>query len=274
MSKEHLTPTGWKPCGATVRPCKYPESREISPASSIVPAFIAAAVQEVEAGKPNAIRNFFNTLFGKAEKQKSAPLAQAPSAAELAQKPAPKLPVTTEPTVPPLAPAKPLEAPVSGVEMGVNGQWEVKCKRSGSSEVLTHRFGDLITDQATAERLHQADMLKDYQLGECGVVASELWNRNQHVEGYYVFRAEEDDEHMDGYGLHDFVRLHDGTYVDSLGLWSEEALLSSWREVEPEGRIVNMEDSAPAKKNPKVRIYNPELFNVLEGLIAQHVATK
>lgn len=195
-------------------------------------------------------------------------------AVELVQKPAPKLPVTTEPTVPPLTPVKPAQTPVRGVEMGVNGQREVECQGFGSKEVLVHRFGDLITDQTTAERLHKADPLKEYQLGECGVIASQLWNRNEHVEGYYAFRPEQDDEHMEGYGLHDFVRLHDGTYVDSLGLWSEEALLSSWREVEPEGRIISLDDDAPLEKDPKVRIYNHELFNVLEELITKHVAGK
>lgn len=276
MSKEHLTPAGWKPCAATVRPCKYPESREMGSASD-ASAFIADAVQEVQAGKPHAIRNFFNTLFGKAKEQpKLVPpvIEEKESSHALPQKSSPKLTVTAAPTVPSVSPAKPSQTPVGAVEMGVSGQWEVECGKSRSTEVLVHRFGDLITDQSVAERLHKADPLKDYQLGECGVIASELWNRNEHVEGYYAFRTEEDDEHMEGYGLHDFVRLHDGTYVDSMGLWSEEALLSTWREVETEGRIISLEDDAPVKKDRNVRIYNRELFTVLEELISAHMADK
>ena len=79
---------------------------------------------------------------------------------------------------------------------------------------------------------------------------------------------------MEGYGLHDFVRLHDGTYVDSLGLWSEKALLASWRKHDPKGRIVSVEDEASVEKDKNVCISNPELFGVLERLIAQHVNSR
>jgi hypothetical protein len=246
MKQEHLTPDGWKPCTATTKDCKY-EERRIANAS----AFIDSAVEDVKAGKPNAIKGFFNTLFGSPKKSSS-----------------PSIPSVT--SVAPIAPSPVLTLPanVNKVVQGQNGQYEVTCKDPWEDRMLVHKFGDLITDKTLAERLHKADPRKEYQLGECGVIAGELWNRSEHVKEYYILKTDTEPQ----FGTHHFVQLKDGTYADSLGIWTEEAFLSYWRDVDPSVEISTFDvEDEPESRNPNFPISNPELFNVVNELIEQHM---
>lgn len=243
MEKEHLTPDGWKPCTASIQDCKYTESR-IADSS----AFIDSAVEDVQAGKPNAIRNFFNTLFG----AKTIP-AQKFSEATVVSKPVPDEPV------------------LGKVVQGEDGQYQVTCYDPWQKANLTHKFGDLIKDKMTAERLHKADPKKDYQLGECGVIAGELWNRSEHVKEYYILRTDTEPE----YGTHHFVQLNDGTIADSMGLWTEGAFLDYWKEVDPTVEIATFDvEEEPESRNPNFTVSNLELFNTVNGLIEDHMKGK
>jgi hypothetical protein len=245
MKQEHLTPDGWKPCTASTKECKY-EERRIADA----PAFIDSAVEAVEAGKPNAIKGFFNALFGTTKSS------------------TPTTPKTdTNPASEPAA-----ETPLlDKVVQGEDGRFEVACYDVWDKRVIVHKFGDLITDKAIAERLHNVDVKKEYQLGECGVLAGELWNHSEHVEEYYMFKTASDPI----FGTHHFVQLKDGTYADSLGIWTEDAFLSYWKNVDPSVEISTFDkDNEPESLDPNFPISNPELFNVINELIKNHMEGK
>jgi hypothetical protein len=240
MRQEHLTPDGWKPCTATTKECKY-EKRRIADAST----FIDSAVEAVQAGKPNAVRSFFNSLFGSAK-----------NTVEVAA-----------PVITPAAVTKPLE--LNKVVKGEDGQYQVLCTGTWDKEPLIHKFGDLIKDKATAERLHNADPKKDYQLGECGVIAGELWNRNENVREYYIMKTDSDPI----FGTHHFVQLKDGTYADSLGIWTEGAFLAHWKALDPSCEIATFDvEEEPESRNPNFTISNLELFNTVNELIEKHMS--
>lgn len=246
MSKEHKTPSGWKPCNASVRACKY-ETREVGGTAVLPPPTIVEdAVKEVEARKPNAVKRFFDSLF--TPKRKTQP------------KPEPKI----------ITPLQPVQR--DKVVQGEDGRWQVTTLSPGWSTAFVHKFGDLITDKSIAERLHKADPKQLYQLGDCGVLAGELWNLNDNVEEYYIMQTDDDPD----WGTHHFVKLHDGTYADSLGLWSEDAFLSYWKAVDPTARITTFEaEPAPVEeRNPKFKVSNSELFSAVNDLINQHIAGK
>lgn len=194
------------------------------------------------------VKNLFASVFTRRSKHESKP--------ELSK---------VEETVEPVEPVEPqvldtvLESKDGGFEVAVND------RQLGP---LTHKFGDLITDQETAERLHKADPKKDYQLGECGVIAAELWNRNENVKDYYILKTDADPD----FGIHHFVQLKDGTIVDSQGLWTEQDFLKVWKEVDSTSFISTFDlEPEPEKRNPKMKLSRPELFNILNDLIDKHV---
>lgn len=133
--------------------------------------------------------------------------------------------------------------------------------------VIEHKFGDLTTDPEIVERLHQADPKKDYQLGECGVLAGELWNLSKHVDDYYIIKTDSDPV----IGTHHFVRLKNGTIVDSQGLWTEKEFINYWKSIDLTSRISTFDlDDDTVSKNPDFPVSNPVLLNLLKDLIDQH----
>lgn len=252
MRQEHLTPDGWKPCNVTTRKCMYETRTSVDDA----PAFIQTAVEEVQAGKPNAIKNFFNNLFGSNRKNDSKGLGE-PSLHPVKLAPTP-VPVPTHPEL-------------GKIMQTGNGQYQVACKDAWQNSILTHKFGDLIKKKVTAERLHNADPRKDYQLGECGVIAGELWNRSEHVKNYFIMKTKSEPD----FGTHHFVQLNDGTYADSLGIWTEDAFLSYWKAVDPSCEIANFDvEEEPEFRNPNFTVSNLELFNTVNELIDDHMNGK
>lgn len=250
MKQEHLTPYGWKPCTAEKNGCKYDESRIVDAS-----AFIDSAVEDVKAGKPNAIRSFFDTLFGPTKKNSS---NVVPDPFES----------TSPPTVRAISPETPA---VNEVIQGEDERFEVTCYDPWQKAFLTHKFGDLIKDKSTAEKLHHADPRKDYQLGECGVIAGELWNRNEHVKEYFIMKTDSEPD----FGTHHFVQLKDGTYADSLGIWTEDAFLSYWKDVDPTVKISTFDvEEEPEFRNPNFTVSNLELFNTVNELIENHMSGK
>lgn len=243
MKREHLTPDGWKPCTATTKGCKFAAVR-IADSST----FIDSAVEEFQSGKQNAIQNFFTILFGSAKTNSTRTDSKI------------KPQVTPEPTI---------DTPIlNEVVQGDDGQYQVACKDVWQNRILIHKFGDLIKNKEAAKRLHKADLRKDYQLGECGVIAGELWNCNKHVAEYYMLKTASDPQ----FGTHHFVQLNDGTYADSLGIWTEEAFLSHWKTIDPTVEIATFdEENEPESRNPNITISNPELFNTVNELIEKHM---
>lgn len=247
MRKEHLTPDGWKPCNASSKKCMY-ETRTISDEAS---AFIDSAVKDVQTGKPNAIRNFFVNLPGQVKKSNSKLESIK------------KAPVEIEPTYlnEVIQEGDEDDEGLNKVFQGEDGQYEVVCLNiKDNDRPRTHRFGDLIKDKAIAERLHQNDPHKNYQLGLCDHLAEELWTYNKHVEEYCVFNDESQS------GRHHFVKLKDGTYADSLGIWTEEAFFSKWENNRP------TLDGTKVRKNPFLALSTPELFITVNQLIDKHMA--
>lgn len=127
------------------------------------------------------------------------------------------------------------------VIQGENGQYQIICRSVRDFDLpVIHKFGDFIKDKATAESLHDADPKKEYQLRSCAVLAKELRN-NEHAVGYYIFKTEK----FPVIGTHHFVKLKDGTYADSLGIWTEEALLSKWKEKDPTTELSQCDPNSP-----------------------------
>lgn len=237
MNQEHLTPDGWKPCTASTKECKY-EERRIADVS----AFIDSSVEAVQAGKPNAIKNFFGSIKTSTPKSESA------------------LKTLVIPKSPPI---------LDKVVQGEDGQYQVVClDRWDNDRPRTHRFGNLIKDKAIAERLHQADPHKNYQLGWCDRLAAELWTYNKHVAEYYIFNTESDS------GIHHFVQLKNGTYADSLGIWTEEPFFSKWKEDRPTLELSTFDKDHTKSRNPFLAISNGELFSTVNELINKHMAGK
>lgn len=258
MSREHLTPDGWKPCTASVKDCKYDSQRVVDGAG-----FIDAAVLDVESGKPNAVRSFFNALFG------GKAVAGSVASVSASNPPVPASPTLELPVVPVTA-STASESVLDVVSLGADGRFQVSCETFQGREniVYVHKFGDFVKDEVNAVRLHEADVSKNYQLGECGVLAGELWNLNSHVREYYIMKTDDDQD----FGIHHFVQLNDGSYADSLGVWSEESFLSYWRDVDPSARIGRFEmEVQPESRNLEFPISSPKLFNVINEIINKHM---
>lgn len=246
MRQEHLTPDGWKPCNAIFKKCKY-ERRSISDKAS---AFIDSAVEDMQKGKPDSIKNLFDKFFGPVKKG-----SKLESVKEVQVKPI-RISVLDE------------------VVQGEDGQYEIDCRAvAWGDAVKTHKFGDFIKDKATAEMLHQADPHKWYQLGWCAVLAEGLLS-NEHVAGYYIFKTEKEPV----IGEHHFVKLKDGTYADSLGIWTEEALFSTWKANHPTAELSSLDPKSPdylkVKVDIKVDIEEEDIFKEVTKLIDKHMNGK
>ncbi|NEM74404.1 hypothetical protein, partial [Escherichia coli] len=126
------------------------------------------------------------------------------------------------------APADTLGLGELGLTKTPDGRYHTRARGYAEQE-YSYIFGDLTGSEATVKLLHKADREKFYQSGDCGVLANELWTFHEHVTGYYCMVTDGDPSGE----LHEFVKLTDGSYADSLGLWSEAALLAFWRAIEP-----------------------------------------
>lgn len=254
MRKRHLTPDGWKPCNAFLKKCKYEKHATLNEVS----ALIDSAVKDFQQGNPDAAKNFFDNISDPWEETSS------------------KLNSVKEPPSQ-IESIKLLELLLGeddddddeGLDKvkGEIGQYQITCKASArhSELPIMHKFGDLIKSKTTAESLHDADPRKDYQLGSCAVLAKALCS-NEHVVGYYMFKTENEPV----IGQHHFVKLKDGTYADSLGIWTEEALLSRWKEKEPTAELSVCDPDSPEIKESDVLI-TEDLFPEKTKIITKEV---
>lgn len=116
------------------------------------------------------------------------------------------------------------------------------------------------------QKLVDIDPRLRFQNGDCGVLANELWSHNPHVEEYYYFKTKDEPD----FGIHQFVKLKDGTYADSLGIWSEEHLTATWKKIDPTVELKIMPgDEAKDSKTP---IAYPKLFNAITEIIDAHMS--
>jgi hypothetical protein len=89
------------------------------------------------------------------------------------------------------------------------------------------------------------------------------------VEEYYVLATPQDDV----FGIHQFVKLDDGTYADSLGVWSEEKLMSYWTGIEEDVKLNVFDDGQPVPpRDPKAKVHNRKLFDTISSVIESHYA--
>lgn len=150
------------------------------------------------------------------------------------------------------------------VVTGTPGSFNVVAVSETNGKEL-YPFGNHITDISVAKRLHAADKTKKYQNGDCGVLAGELWNRNPHVEEYYYLAIKDDPT----FGIHHFVKLNDGSIVDSLGVWDEKTFTDYWKTIDPtvKVRLFDADSDKEHVKNPNLKLSNPELYQVLDEII-------
>jgi hypothetical protein len=139
----------------------------------------------------------------------------------------------------------------------------------GGEDVAITDVSDL-TSPEDVQKLVEKDYKLMFQNGDCGVLAAELWNTNPHVEEYYYFKTEEDPD----FGIHQFVKLKDGTYADSLGIWSEKHFLESWKRVDPTVTFSILPNKDNIKKDPKTKIAHPPLFDLITEIIDNHMNKK
>jgi len=134
-----------------------------------------------------------------------------------------------------------------------------------------YRFGEF-TDMETAKQLHQDDLLKTLQNGDCADLAHELYNNNPHVVNIAeVFLQENGDRNYEKDGsIHVIAQLKDGRLVDSLGVWSKESLETYWRTIEPTAYVKDdfplmEEDKDPSKEVHPINATLGKLTDKLYG---------
>lgn len=244
--RQHFSPvTGkWEDCGARKRPCRYvgAEHRVVG-----VSALLDDAERNNAAVVASERRSFVQGMMAWFAGGRGAgePVVASASGADVSSVP-------------------------EGAVVERFGRLKVFSEDNVSEGRSLYVFGDL-TSKEDAEALHAADLRKKYQNGECGVLASELWNRNPHVVEYYFFSVPEDRE----WGTHHFVKLDDGSYADSMGVWSEDDLVAYWRAIDKNVSLKVFEEGQPVpEKNPNIEVSNQKLFDAITTAIDHHFEGK
>lgn len=255
MRQEHLTPDGWKPCTATTKECHYKAA-----SSAEKSALVDSAVEEMKKGKPNVVKNLLDRLAATFKPAKTSS-SQLESTKEV--------PVEIGSTHIDELFLDDDDDDEDKVIQGKDGQYEIACSVTALGDrVVTNKFGNFIKDKTTAETLHEADPHKHYQFGWCGVLAEALLNENkQNVEGYYIFKTEEHPVT----GTHSFVKLKDGTYADSLGIWTEEALFSVWKTKDPTVELSKFDPKSIDSDKKDDDITTRDIYKTVNELIDRHM---
>lgn len=237
-SNQHFSPVTqrWEKCDAKKKACRYiADPHRFENASVALAEREQALAPQVEQERKSFVQGMMSRFFG------------------------------GKPTVNSVAPT-PAVVP-AGTVVERFGRLKVMSEDTVSHGAKSlYVFGDY-TSQEDAQALHDADPLKAYQNGECGVLAGELWNRNPHVEEYYFFSIPEDRE----WGTHHFVKLKDGSFADSMGVWSESAFVSYWKEIDKNVSLEVYEEGQPVPdKNPNIEVSNQKLFDAITKSIENH----
>lgn len=281
--KQHFSPVTkkWMPCGAQKRACRYVNEPhrfvealvDSSPVKSISSAQTSEAITEVaealapqvERERKSFVKSMMTWFFGE-KKSAQTKVAQSEDAlytvpesvskAERVAAPAPKNQPNQE----------------IGQVIEKNGRLEVLSEDdyTGTTGTTVYQFGNF-TSLEEAKQLQKADPIKHYQNGECGVLAGELWHRNPHVVDFCIFSYPEDTVA----GIHMFVKLEDGTYADSLGIWSEKEFTDYWKTIQPDVKLESYDDGEPVpEKDKDFDIQNQKLYDIVDGMINRRFAQK
>lgn len=105
-----------------------------------------------------------------------------------------------------------------------NGRAFTKYRNVSRSVTEELPLGNLTRDSDTVVNLLTSDPDLDFINGDCGDLAWDLYDNCEDVEMVAQVWVKGDIESM-----HSIAKLKDGTYVDVLGQWSEEELLSAWK---------------------------------------------
>lgn len=260
MRKRHLTPDGWKPCNAFLKKCKY----EKHASRKEVSALIDSAVKDFQQGNPDAAKNFLDNISGPLEKTSSKLNSIEETPSEIGSKNLLELLLGQDEEY---DEDEDEDGGLDKVIQGDNGQYQVTCEDRWQNDArLIHKFGNFIKDEAIAKELHEADPHKRCQLGWCGPLAEGLLKGNEHVAGYYIVKSESKPPRT-----HIFVQLKDGTYADSLGIWTEEALFSQWKIDNPTRQLSMFDPNSPDYQKPDIDITEQDIFPVINELINKHM---
>lgn len=91
-------------------------------------------------------------------------------------------------------------------------------------------FGDLTPEKRNLRKyLYELDPSWDLQNGNCSKLAWELWNATEDFTISEIF--------TNGESIHVIARMPDGNYLDSMGIWSREAIIDYWQSVNPTHKI-------------------------------------
>lgn len=214
-------------------------------AAAPAPEVVVAKIEDK--GTQSFMKSVFNRLFRKT------PPTPVPVKVE---KPSPANTTTIK-----LAPTETEQA--GALSRDSKGRLGILSNDTLSENLSRYPIGNL-TDETTAKQLHDADPYKNYQNGDCGVLANEIWNLSPHADKYYVFKTEEEPIE----GIHQLVQLKDGTYVDSLGVWTEEEITSYWATIYPDAKFEEWDDGEETPERDKTTpVSNERLFNVLSSAI-------
>lgn len=72
-----------------------------------------------------------------------------------------------------------------------------------------------------------------------------------------------------------FVKLEDGTYADSLGIWSEKEFTDYWKTIQPDVKLESYDDGEPVpEKDKDFDIQNQKLYDIVDGMINRRFAQK
>lgn len=138
-----------------------------------------------------------------------------------------------------------------------------------------YTFGNLTTDISLIKKLHIADPNKNYQNGECGVIAGDLYKKNDFVKEYWYLATNNDPE----FGIHQFVELHDGTLVDSMGIWTKEEMLKTWQAIDPTCELKILEEEPPEGEEDwkpgsypnETPLSSPQLYDTIVEMVHRHL---
>jgi len=289
-TKQHFSPVKqkWMPCGAQQRACRYVNEphRFVESLVSSSPAKTASSIKtsealveaetalapQVERERKSFVKNMMSWFFGENKSSQMKTLKAQDT-------PAPVIESVPEPVseqVPKIDDTPSAVETKQDQEIGKvvekNGRLEVLSQDdyTGSIGTSIYTFGNF-TSLEEARQLQEADPIKQFQNGECGSLAGELWNRNPHVVDFCIFSYPGDPVE----GIHMFAKLKDGTYADSLGIWSEKEFTDYWKTIQSDVKLESFDDGEPVpEKDEHYDIQNQQLYDIVNGMINRRFAPK
>lgn len=108
------------------------------------------------------------------------------------------------------------------VMRGNDGRYVLLRGYQSFSEKEAYPLGDKLPQPDILKELHNLDKSKFYQEGDCDSLSIALFENNEDIVSVEEIRNEKGDM------CHSVARHKNGYYVDSLGVWSQDALKEYW----------------------------------------------